>query len=228
MSHETIGAPLTRRRCLAFLSALVAAPASRWAGAHDVPAAPVPGFELPIPRDLKPFALRDHRGGAFDNASLNGRWTFLFFGYTHCTDICPTTLLQLRQVRRTLTDRHHVDTVPVFVTIDPARDTRERLAAYATRFGDGLVAVGGTTEAIRAFSAQFHVRYTKRSGAADARHYDIDHTSTVTLLGPDGKLYAVFMLPLRADGVADSVARIAARQSAAQCGREQHCSEPGA
>ncbi len=185
--------------------------------AHPNTPAPIFGFELPVPKALQPFALRDHRGRVFDNASLASHWTFLLFGYTHCADTCPTTLLQLNEVRRTLAARYHdIPTAAVFATVDPKRDTRERLAAYAALFGDGLTAVGGAPEAIRAFAHQFRVRYVPRPGAVGARGYDVDHTASVALLGPDGKLYAVFTLPLRPERVAEDVARMHARHLAAR------------
>lgn len=186
--------------------------------AHSNAPAPIFGFELPVPKTLQPFALRDHRGRVFDNASLASRWTFLLFGYTHCADTCPTTLLQINEVRRTLAARYHdIPTAAVFATVDPKRDTHERLAEYAAHFGDGLTAVGGTPEAIRAFAGQFRVRYTPRPGAAGARGYDVDHTASVALLGPDGKLYAVFTLPLRPERVAEDVARMHATHATARC-----------
>ena len=124
-------------------------------------------------------------------------WTFLLFGYTHCTDVCRMTLPQIREVRRVLAAHHgDVPTAWVFVTVDPARDTREALALYAAHFGDGLIAVGGATKAIKGFADQFRVRYASgppQPGAPQARSagaYDIDHTASVALLGPDGKLHA--------------------------------------
>ena len=192
---------------------------------HEIAPAPIAGFELPVPKTLASFVLQDHRGRAFDNASLAGRWTFLLFGYTHCTDVCPTTLSQIREVRRVLAARHSdVPTAWVFVTVDPARDTREALALYAAHFGDGLIAVGGATETIKGFSDQFRVRYAPRppqSGAPQARSagaYDIDHTASVALLGPDGKLHAIFTLPLSPERVADDVARMYATHSSPRCG----------
>jgi len=192
---------------------------------HEIAPAPIAGFELPVPKTLASFVLQDHRGRAFDNGSLAGRWTFLLFGYTHCTDVCPTTLPQIREVRRVLAARHSdVPTAWVFVTVDPARDTREALALYAAHFGDGLIAVGGVTKTIKGFSDQFRVRYAPRppqSGAPQARSagaYDIDHTASVALLGPDGKLHAIFTLPLSPERVADDVARMYATHSSPRCG----------
>ena len=116
-----------------------------------------------------------------------------------------------------------VPTAWVFVTVDPARDTREALAVYAAHFGDGLIAVGGATKAIKGFADQFRVRYAPRSPQPDAPQarsaggYDIDHTASVALLGPDGKLHAIFTLPLSPERVADDVARMYATHSSPRC-----------
>ena len=186
--------------------------------AHTTAPAQVSGFELPVPKALQPFALRDHRGRVFDNSSFANRWTLLLFGYTHCADTCPATLIEMSEVRRALATRYpDIPTAAVFVTIDPKRDSEERLAEYVARFGDGLTAVGGTPEAIKAFAGQFRVRYAQRPAAASARGYDVDHTTSVALLGPDRKLYAVFTLPLRPGRVAEDVARMHVMHPATRC-----------
>jgi protein SCO1/2 len=219
-----------RVRALLLIASLVLPPAGT-ATAHTAAPASIAGFELPVPKALQPFALHDHRGVVFDNAKLAGRWTFLLFGYTHCADVCPTALLQLDEVRRTLATRYPgVPAATVFATVDPKRDTRERLAAYAAHFGGGLLAVGGTPTAIKAFADQFRVRYARRPGPPDTPAYDIDHTASVALLGPDGKLHAVFTLPLRPEQVAADVARMHATHPWARCdagpaaARDQACS----
>ena len=214
-----------RRRCLLFLVAAFALRPGGAARAHSAPPSSASGFELPVPKPLQPFALIDHRGRTFDNARLAGRWTFLLFGYTHCTDICPTTLLQLREVRRAVASRYRdVPTASVFATLDPKRDTRERLAQYAAHFGEELTAVGSTPATMKTFADQFRVRYATRPGAAGA--YDIDHTASVALIGPDAKLHAVFTLPLRAEQVAADVARMHERHPASRCGPDAAARDP--
>jgi protein SCO1/2 len=209
---------IKRRSCLSLLLASFVVLHDLPSRAHSIAPAPIAGFELPVPKALAAFALLDQHGRAFDNARLAGRWTFLVFGYTHCTDVCPTTLQQLREVRRTLSARHpDVPTATVFTTVDPRRDTRERLAAYADHYGDSLTAVRGEPAAIKSFADQFRVRYQARAGRAAAPAYEVDHTSTVALLGPDGRLYAVFTLPIRPEQVAADVARIHAKHAADRC-----------
>lgn len=214
---------LARRACLAFL---LAAPLLAYhAGAHEPAPAPVNSFVLPQPKALRHFNLSDHRGSRFDNRSLEGRWSFVLFGYTHCPDVCPTTLHELREVHRILASEHaDIDTATVFVTVDPQRDTRERLSDYVAHFDEGLRGglrgVRGTPASLKSFAEQFQVRFQMRDAAASKGsrpvQYLVDHTASVALIGPDGHLHAVFMLPLRPHRVAAEVARLDARMPAAQ------------
>ena len=86
------------------------------------------------PRDPGAFTLLDHRGAPFTKESLKGDWTLLFFGFTHCPDICPTTMSFLAKLKKELETTEAADTQVVMVTVDPARDTPEVLAAYVPYF----------------------------------------------------------------------------------------------
>lgn len=217
---------LARRVCQACLAFLLAAPLlADHAGAHEPAPAPVNSFVLPQPKALRHFNLSDHRGSRFDNRSLEGCWSFVLFGYTHCPDVCPTTLHELREVRRILaSERADIDTATVFVTVDPQRDTRERLSGYVANFGEGVRGVHGAPASVTSFAEQFQVQFQAQPqarGAAASKgsrpvQYLVDHTASVALIGPDGHLHAVFMLPLRPERVATEVARLDARMQAAQ------------
>lgn len=134
------------------------------------------------------------------------------------TSICPTTLLDLREVRRILAaQRGDIASAAVFASVDPQRDTRDRLAGYVAHFGDGLTGVLGTPAEVQAFADQFRVRYAAQRNGRSA-NYVVDHTASVALVGPDGRLHAVFMLPLRPARVAADVVRMNARWQAARPG----------
>lgn len=203
-----------RRRLLVAALAACAAPALR---AHKAAPAPIAGFELPQPMALADFRLADAKGRPFTRASLDGRWTLLLFGFTACPDVCPTTLAQMAEVRRASAAARGPALDGVFVTIDPKRDTPARLAEYVARFDPGFAGVTGDERAIRAFAQQFRVRYEPVAGAP----YRFDHTASVSVLGPDAKLHAVFTLPLDPARVAADVARFDAAL-AATCGRAGH------
>jgi protein SCO1/2 len=199
-----------RRAFLATAAAMLAGQVIGPARAHQTKPAPISGFELPQPMPLSPFRLIDHRGAPFETARLAERWTFLLFGFTHCPDVCPTTLVQIAETRRHVASRREgVATAGVFVTIDPARDTRERLARYVAGFGDDLVGVTGKPDDLKAFARQFRIRYTPTSPIG-TQSYLFDHTASVSLLGPDARLHAIFSLPLRPEKVAADIARMSA------------------
>lgn len=200
---------------LCFLAAL-GAPPSFPAPATPPPAATLraPGFLLPEPMALQPFELVDESGGAFTPRALQGRWTLLFFGYTHCPDVCPATLAQIRAVKGAMaTQEPTVPLAVVFVSIDPARDGSEQLDQYTKMFGTDFLGVGGPQAAVDAFAKQFRVKYAVSSGTPEA--YLIDHTSSVALITPQGQLKALFSVPLRTDAVAadiDQLMRSGARE----------------
>lgn len=160
------------------------------------------------PRALQPFELLDHHGAAFTNASLAGHWSFLFFGYTHCPDVCPTTLSVLNSVAARLAGTD--DPVRfVFVTVDPERDTPEVLARYVTYFNGEFIGVTGERAAIDELTRQVGVMHMRVAGEADAASYLVDHTASVLLFNPDGRFQGLFSPPLDADTMAEEFLTIA-------------------
>jgi protein SCO1 len=203
-----------RRRTFVLAAAMLAVRVASPLQAHEPKPAPIDGFELPVPMALKAFRLTDHQGRAFDATRLAGRWTLVLFGYTHCPDVCPTTLAQMAEVRKIVAaTREDIPTASVFVTVDPARDTRQRLAGYVAQFGDDVIGVTGLPDDLRGLADQFRVRYTPTRPVGSAG-YRFDHTASVSLLGPDGRLFAIFTLPLRPGKVAADVAQLHAKQPA--------------
>ncbi|HEX7011936.1 MAG TPA: SCO family protein [Steroidobacteraceae bacterium] len=177
--------------------------------AHPAPhaAGQSSGFYLPEPLPLEPFTLVDHDSQPFTRDRLEGRWTLLVFGYTHCPDVCPITLAQVRDTRALLEQQAPaLDVGAVFVSIDPARDTPDRVAAYVAAFDEDLIGVTGTAEAIAAFAGQLRVKYapTRSPGG-----YLVDHSSSVALLTPRAELTALFSVPLRPERLASDLLAIA-------------------
>jgi protein SCO1 len=171
-----------------------------------------PGFYLPESLPLKKFSLRDHNGASFELADLQQRWTLLFFGYTHCPDVCPATLVQIRALKQMLASRQPpLAPAVVFISVDPQRDSSVRLKGFVQSFGDDFLGVGGTPEAVDVLARQLRVKYSvaERAGAA----YLMDHTSSVALITPTGHLRALFSAPLRPASVADDIVRVVAAES---------------
>jgi protein SCO1/2 len=159
------------------------------------------------PRIIEPFTLVDHTGKPFDNGSLQGRWSFVFFGYTHCPDVCPTTLSVLNSVARKLEPEK--DTVQfVFVSIDPERDTPEQLGQFVSYFNGSFIGATGSEDTLDALTRQLGVVYARvasgsGSQSADTDNYLIDHSASVLLFDPAGRFHAVFTPPLDAKSIAD-------------------------
>ena len=132
------------------------------------------------------LSLPDASGAARTLADFKGKVTVVFFGYTQCPDVCPTTLAELAQVRQSLgADGERVQ--GVFVTVDPARDTAEVLSAYMKNFGSGFVALRGTPEETAAAAKEFKVFYAKVPGKTEGS-YTVDHTAGSYLIDAQGRL----------------------------------------
>jgi len=136
----------------------------------------------PVRQDTTPsLVLPNDRGGTFDLAAHRGEIVLVYFGYTHCPDVCPETLNRLDAVSEHLgPDRHRVE--QVFVTLDPRRDTPELLRAYLSYFDPAPVGLSGSPEAVAAAARAWGVTWRSVKGGAF-----IDHTSLVAVIGPDGR-----------------------------------------
>jgi len=178
---------------------------------------------------LQPFTLRTGERAPFTERDLRGQWSFVFFGFTSCPDVCPTTMLEVRDVRERLASTKDAPPTRVlFVSIDPARDGPSRLSDYAARFGPGVTAATANDANVRAFADQFRVKYeVSKAGGPAAPGYLFDHTASVSLVGPDARLYAVFTLPLRTREVATDVQRIHAKHRASVCPQVRGDSDSG-
>jgi protein SCO1/2 len=139
-----------------------------------------------------PFTLSDHTGRQATEQDFRGKYMLIFFGYTFCPDVCPTSLTEISAAMDKLgTDAAKV--VPILVTIDPERDTAEVLKDYVGHFHPSVVGLTGTPEQIKQIAKSYRVYYAKvpdEGGDKDA--YLMDHSSVIYLMGPDGKFMAHF------------------------------------
>lgn len=135
-----------------------------------------------------PFRLVDQNGNARDQRLLRGKWTALYFGYTFCPDVCPTTLTALGQAQKALGGAARKIQF-VFVTVDPARDTPGQLKTYLSSpaFPAGTIGLTGSPAAIAQIAQAYHVYYRK---VGTGPNYSMDHTSVVYLMRPDGRFAA--------------------------------------
>lgn len=146
------------------------------------------------PRPLPPFELVAHDGTRFDPARMQGHWSLVFFGFTNCPDVCPSTLAQLASVKRRLADLPPAEApAVVMISVDPKRDTPQRLAQYVPYFDPSFTGATGTRETLdaltRAMGVAVHV------GPEVDGTYTVDHTAALFLVNPEAQLVAVFPTP---------------------------------
>ena len=170
--------------------------------AHLMAKPPAPPSELfgvlrPEFRQLAPFQLQTHSNGPLTEASLLGKWSFVFFGYMSCPDVCPNTLHELNRFRSLLKveiGKDPKDLQVIFVSVDPDRDSTENLAAYANYFNQNFSAATATKDAIDSFTRQFGAGYVFEAETAPGQ-YLVAHTSAIFLVDPLGRLVATFSQP---------------------------------
>jgi protein SCO1/2 len=153
---------------------------------------------LPAPAELADFALTDQHGGPFSRDSLKGQWSLLFFGFTHCPDVCPLTLQILADARRDM-QANGLDSLPriILVSVDPERDSPEVLGKYVRHFGDGTLGVSGDLTELRKLTSGLGI-YFEKSGI-DGDNYSIDHSAAVIVVDPDARFAALFGAPHQAE-----------------------------
>lgn len=188
------------------LAAVVAALAGFWLARQlDSPDPQLTsGTWLPEPRSLPEFQLVDHTGAPFTRDSLRGHPTLVFFGFTHCPDVCPATLAKLAQVKQAAA---LPELRVLLVSVDPERDTPQALAAYVGAFDREFTGVTGDPQAV--------AQLTKSFGVATARtelpggSYTVDHSAAVFLLDAQGRMVAVFTPPFEVARMAEDLQRAA-------------------
>ena len=159
------------------------------------------GTLLPDGKPIGDFQLTDHRGQPFTLNNLKGNWTFAFFGYTHCPDVCPTTLSLLNSVAQRLQPSGE-NVRFVMVTVDPERDTPEKLGKFVTYFNGDFTGVSGDEAALQGLTKQLGIMYMRVNEETNPASYLVDHSAGVFLFDPDGRYHAVFTPPLTVDAIA--------------------------
>lgn len=161
------------------------------------------GTLLPSAKLVSDFALVSEKGAAFTRDDLKGHWTFAFFGYTHCPDVCPTSLAMLARVMDKLENNSLLDEPPrgLFVSVDPQRDTPAVLAKYLPYFHPDFIGATGNPDDIMVLTRQLGILYAKAEGGNDD-DYLVDHSAAIILFDPDGNYRALFNVPHDPDKIA--------------------------
>ncbi|KAA9131948.1 SCO family protein [Marinihelvus fidelis] len=162
------------------------------------------GYVLDQPRALPEFSLVDQHGQTFSRAGFRGDWSLIYFGYTYCPDICPAAMAVMAQVDGMLREGGESPGVTFYlVSVDPRRDTPERLEEYVTYFGPEFRGLTGDTPALDVITRAAGVVYQVPE-APVSDDYLVGHSSTLTLLNPEGQVHAIFTTPLIAEDIASS------------------------
>jgi len=192
------------------LLAALAAGLGLWLGLGRFGAPAPPNLQAallyPAPRTVPEFHLTRADGAPLTNADWQGRWTLVFFGFTHCPDVCPTTLGTLKQVWTRLApaqrERLRVD----FVSVDPQRDTPEQLGRYVAFFSPDFIAATGSDTELTALTRALGLLYVRVPG--ENGDYSVDHSAQVILIDPQGRLVGLFRPPLDAGRIAADLAQL--------------------
>jgi len=170
----------------------------------DTPGPRIEGLLWPDPISIEPFAVLDQHGNPFTEGGLRGKWSLLFFGYTHCPDVCPTTLFEVSELMRALgpdADRAGA----LFITVDPERDTPAKIKDYLSSFDPRVRGATGDAKAIESAEKAYRV-YAKKV-PTDSGDYTMDHTALVYLMDKQGRFVAPFSLKRSPEAAAADLRR---------------------
>jgi protein SCO1/2 len=149
-----------------------------------------------------PFTLTDQAGRTVGDADFRGKLMLVYFGYTYCPDVCPTTLNQMMHAYAGLDPAQQAQVAPIFVTVDPERDSVPQMNQYVTSFSSALIGLTGTPEQIAAIERGYHV-YARKSG--NGEDYTMDHSSIIYLMGKDGRFLRHFNGDAKEQEIADGL-----------------------
>jgi len=201
-SYLLIGALLTALVAIALISW------TAWEMSRPVPVVQFGGVRsvavAPSVQIGGPFTLTDHTGRTVTDEAWRGKFMLIYFGYGFCPDVCPTELQIMSSALDVLEDDAE-RIQPLFITVDPERDTVEFMADYVSNFHPSMIGLTGQTAAIQAAAAAYRVYFKKVEDDSSAE-YLVDHTSFVYLMGPDGKFLTMFRAGAEPQDMARTVA----------------------
>ena len=151
-------------------------------------------YLMGTPRNFGEIELVDHKGQAFNRERFLGKWSLVFFGFTNCPDVCPTTISFLNEFVAQLPEDEAADTQVVLVSVDPARDSVEQLAGYVPYFNPDFIGVTGEFLDIHRFATALNTPFRKVPGQGE--NYQVDHSANVVLINPRGDYHGFFKAPL--------------------------------
>lgn len=164
---------------------------------------------LPQPKEIGDVRFTNHLGKPFSKENLLGKWSILFFGFTNCPDICPTTLQTLAQVKATLEAQQAWKPYQVImISVDPERDSIERMNSYVPWFDNSFIGLAGELEYTRQFAKNLGVLFFKSQQSSDTV-YEVDHSASLILVNPQGQYAGAITAPHKHEVIANDLKRLA-------------------
>lgn len=159
-------------------------------------------------REIAPFQLSANNNTAYTSESFKNKWTLLFFGFTNCPDVCPTSLVTLQQVKQKIKDIIPAEQVDyVFISVDPKRDTLEKLDAYVTYFDTNFKGVTGNATEIKKLASSLAAFYIVPD-SAENENYLVEHAASIYLIGENAKPKVLFSYPHTAEQIASDMIKL--------------------
>lgn len=156
----------------------------------------------PEPKPLPEFQLQRADGTPLSRRDWTGQWRLVFFGFTHCPDVCPTTLSTLKAaIGQLLAERPQAAVAVSFVSVDPARDAPEQLGNYVHFFNPAFEAATGSDEQLLALTRALGVLYSKSPTGPGPMDYTIDHTASILIIDPEGRLAGLMRPPHQSSAI---------------------------
>jgi len=168
----------------------------------------IQGAIYPKAKFIKEFTLINHRSEKVTKENFRNQWSLIFVGYTHCPDICPTTMTVMNQVSEFMSKQEIQPPKIVFLSIDPERDTADILNSYVAYFNKDFIGLGGALTEVAQFSQQLNAVFRKApglSGEITDKDYLMDHSSALMLINPDGNLQSILTAPHTPANVIESI-----------------------
>ncbi len=163
---------------------------------------------LPTSRELPALQLTRTDGALQDTQKLTGQWSLVFFGYTFCPDICPTTLAELRQLKKLLPEDAKNNLQILMVSVDPFRDSTEQLKLYLQYFDPEFVGLTGELTDIQTLSNALSIPFIP--GDTSKPRYTVDHSGNLAIISPDGRQHGFLRAPLDIAKIAEQLPKVMA------------------
>ena len=166
----------------------------------------IDGLFWPNPKQIRNFETLDQQGNPFGLAQMNGKWSFVFFGYTNCPDICPVTMSVMADAYNQLIhDNKNLQII--FVTVDPERDTTNKLAQYVDYYNENFIGLGGNIEMVNSLTKQIGVAYYYNREEQPG-NYLVDHSASIFIIDPKVRMVAKLSPPHQSGKIVQQFTKI--------------------